>query len=155
MMYKCCECGHLFEEGEQAIWYENQGECHGRVAMEKFSGCPLCRGGYEEAHQCNGCGEWYTEGALFDGWCVECLKKMCTKENAVKYLSFMKGSLVDFAFTVLFEIDPPKQTNAKFEVVIEEIVKLLATEHELKDYIFEDVCVIENFANWLNKMEVK
>ena len=61
MMYKCCECGHLFEEGEQAVWYENQGECHGITAMEKFSGCPICKGDYEEVHQCKECDEWHTE----------------------------------------------------------------------------------------------
>lgn len=25
MMYKCRECGNLFEEGEQAVWEETRG----------------------------------------------------------------------------------------------------------------------------------
>lgn len=73
MMYRCCECGHLFEDGEQAVWYENQGECHGVTAMERFSGCPLCHGDYEEVHQCKKCGDWHTEDELYDGWCEDCL----------------------------------------------------------------------------------
>ena len=24
-MYRCCECGNLFEEGEQAVWEEHHG----------------------------------------------------------------------------------------------------------------------------------
>ena len=52
MMYRCESCGHLFKEGEHAVRYENQGECHGVTAMERFSGCPLCHDDYEEVHQC-------------------------------------------------------------------------------------------------------
>ena len=75
MMYRCCECGNLFEEGEQAVWYENQGECHGRSAMERFDGCPVCRGDYEEVYQCKECGDWHAEGELYDGWCEKCLRE--------------------------------------------------------------------------------
>ena len=51
MMYRCCECGNLFEEGEQAVWYENQGECHGVTAMERFSGCPVCHEDYAKVRK--------------------------------------------------------------------------------------------------------
>ena len=46
-MYKCTECGNLFEEGEQAAWEETHGL--DSPPYEKFSGCPVCKGGYEES----------------------------------------------------------------------------------------------------------
>ena len=83
-MYRCCECGNLFEEGEQAVWYENQGECHGVTAMERFSGCPLCHGDYEEIYQCKECGDWHSEDELYDGWCEKCLR------NTINYSTFFE-----------------------------------------------------------------
>ena len=49
MMYRCYECGNLFEEGEQAVWYENYGD---EISEEMFNGCPVCNGDYEEVYQC-------------------------------------------------------------------------------------------------------
>ena len=67
MMYKCRECGNLFEEGEQAVWYENHGL--DSPPYEKWSGCPVCRGDCEEVHQCKKCGDWHSEDELYEGWC--------------------------------------------------------------------------------------
>ena len=71
MMYKCCSCGHLFEEGEQAVWEERHGL--DTPPYEKWSGCPICRDGYEEVNQCKKCGSWHTEDELTNGLCDECL----------------------------------------------------------------------------------
>ena len=73
MMFKCCECGHLFEDGEQAVWEEKHGFIDG--PFEKWSGCPLCKSDYEEVHQCKECDEWHTEDELYDGWCEKCLRE--------------------------------------------------------------------------------
>lgn len=64
MAYKCLECGNIFEEGEQATWSEYQGECHGVKAFEDFSGCPACKGEYEETKQCSICGGEFLEDEL-------------------------------------------------------------------------------------------
>lgn len=72
-MYKCAECGHLFEEGEQAIWYENRGECWGFPSREKMVGCPVCHGDYEEASECECCGKWHYSDEMVDGICERCL----------------------------------------------------------------------------------
>ena len=68
-MYKCTECGHLFEEGEQATWEETHGL--DSPPYEKWSGCPVCKGGYEEVHQCKKCGDWHTDDELYEGWCED------------------------------------------------------------------------------------
>ena len=83
MMYRCCECGNLFEEGEQ----ETGEERHGLDAppYEKWSGCPVCNGGYEEVYQCDSCGDWHTEDELYDGWCEKCLRETINYDTFFEY----------------------------------------------------------------------
>lgn len=45
-MFRCLDCGHVFEAGEESRWVERHGFHSG--PYEKWSGCPLCRGAYEE-----------------------------------------------------------------------------------------------------------
>ena len=76
MAYRCLECGHIFEEGEQATWREYMGECHGSPAYEEFSGCPICKGSYEETKQCKICGGEFLEDELNGGCvCDECIEE--------------------------------------------------------------------------------
>ena len=70
-MYKCVECGNLFEEGEQSVSEEKIGVCFGFPAYEKHSSCPYCGGNYEVAQRCKICDEW---DILYDGFCDECKK---------------------------------------------------------------------------------
>lgn len=57
-MYRCNECGHLFEDGEQRTYRENVGECHGSPSYQEFSVCPVCGGDYEEVNPCKICGSY-------------------------------------------------------------------------------------------------
>lgn len=59
-MYRCDECGLLFEEPR--IVREEHGEEYGI--------CPNCGGAYETVYLCKACGEEYTE----DEYCPECLE---------------------------------------------------------------------------------
>ena len=68
-MYKCTECGHLFEEGEQATWEETHGL--DSPPYEKWSGCPVCKGDYEEVYRCKKCGDWHSDDELYEGWCED------------------------------------------------------------------------------------
>lgn len=61
-MYKCEECGHVFEEGEQSTWIEPHGE--------RLSGCPICNGAYEEVHFCSICGE--IKCSMSEDVCEDC-----------------------------------------------------------------------------------
>lgn len=65
-MFKCVECGHLFESGEEKRWTEPHGE--------KMSGCPCCSGDYEEAKMCEFCEEYVC--AENEKYCEECKQKM-------------------------------------------------------------------------------
>ena len=84
-MYKCVECGNLFEEGEQVTWEEDRGEFWGSPCIERMSGCPICGGDYEEAKPCKICGGY--EGIdECEEYCNECkadvLKRFQTFVNS-------------------------------------------------------------------------
>ena len=75
MAFKCLDCGHIFEEGEQAVWEEHHPYGMG-YAAEEFSGCPICNGEYEETKQCKICGGEFLEDELNGGCvCDECVEE--------------------------------------------------------------------------------
>lgn len=77
MTFKCNDCGHLFESGEEKTWVESYGE--------QMSGCPMCGGGYEETVQCSICGSEHLAEELDGGVCEACIDEyrhdigMCRK----------------------------------------------------------------------------
>ena len=176
MMFKCCECGHLFEEGEQAVWYENQGEFHGRIAMEKFGGCPICKGDYEEVHQCKECDEWHTEDELYDGWCEKCLRETINYDTFFEYCEANKDEqyLDTFVMCEILNCEyVPKFSSEEFHQLMcrtyWERVSEIQRERKVFGKSFSeiiDACIRfimdddgsigrENYADWLNKREVK
>ena len=166
MMYRCCECGNLFEEGEQAVWYENQGECHGVTAMERFSGCPLCHYDYEEVYQCKKCGDWHSEDELYDGWCEKCLRESINYDTFFEYCEANKDEqyLDSFMmFYLLGGMDCSDKVSQEFHRLIVETYKRRVADAKLIGvrfgflakcirFIMDDdgECGRENYADWLN-----
>ena len=175
MMFKCCECGHLFEDGEQAVWEERHGL--DTPPYEQWSGCPICKGGYEEAHQCKECGEWHTENELYDGWCEKCLRETITYDTFFEYCEANKDEQYLDIFVMselLGGMDCPKHSSYEFhQLMIDEyqhranlvrqyemMFKKKAPDNFLAAcirFIMDDDGSIgrENYADWLNKREVK
>ena len=69
MYYKCLECGHIFEEGEERVYVQHHDL--DRPTEEIFAYCPRCGGDYEEAELCERCDAAAEE--LYEGWCEECI----------------------------------------------------------------------------------
>lgn len=84
MTYKCLECGHIFEGGEQARWSESRGEYWGTPCSEEMSGCPVCNGAYAKATPCAICGSQHLENDLNGGVCDECINE-CKYEDELCY----------------------------------------------------------------------
>lgn len=80
-MFVCLECGHIFEEGEEARWVEKHGL--DTPPYEEWSGCPICKGGYEEIEPCKMCGGYNQD--LKNGYCEK-----CRKETLNKFYDFVK-----------------------------------------------------------------
>ena len=89
-MYKCLECGNLFEEGEEAIWSENRGDFWGSPCSESMSGCPICKGQYEKTVECSICGSEHFENELEQGVCDDCLEEYSINIDVV--FKMAKGS---------------------------------------------------------------
>ena len=75
MPFVCYDCGHIFEDGEQAHRNENRGEYWGSPCSEDVSCCPLCGGEYAESVPCDICGSEHLEEELSGGVCDECIDK--------------------------------------------------------------------------------
>ena len=177
MMYRCVNCGHLFEEGEQAVWYENQGECHGVTAMERFSGCPVCKGDYEEVRQCKECGDWNSDDELYDGWCEKCLRESINYDKFLEYCESHKDEQYLDTFVMCYILNceyVPRFSSDEFhELMIDTYKKNVAKSEEYERILRRkevdcllDMCIRfvmdddgysgrENYADWLNKREVK
>ncbi len=74
MTYKCLECGHIFEDGEEGCYYEG-GEYWGTPYSLKISCCPLCKGDYDETTPCDICGSAHLEDELTSRVCEECMEE--------------------------------------------------------------------------------
>lgn len=71
MAYRCLECGHIFEEGEQVSFRQ---EYWGMESFLWASGCPICKGNYEETTPCKICGSEHLEEELHGCVCAECVE---------------------------------------------------------------------------------
>ena len=92
MMYRCIECGQVFDEPD--TWKEDRGEFWGVSCSETMSGCPECQGDYEEVFECEECGEWFFEDELEDGLCEKCAEERL--EFKEKWLELGKQLLDGF-----------------------------------------------------------
>lgn len=72
-MYRCKECGNLFEDGEEQRWIESHGET--------LSGCPICYGVYESARPCKMCGGYSDND---EEYC-----EMCKNEIKQRFVDFL------------------------------------------------------------------
>ena len=86
MAYKCLECGHIFEEGEQAVLEETHGL--DTPPYERWYVCPICNGSYEETVRCAICGAEHLENELSGGVCDECIDEYRKDFNACYQISF-------------------------------------------------------------------
>ena len=93
MAYKCIECGNIFEEGEQAVWYEKHGL--DTPPYERRTGCPLCKGGYEETVKCKICGAEHFEHELNGGVCKDCIDKCRNDFNICYKVSFGETTKIE------------------------------------------------------------
>ncbi len=100
-MYICTQCNHIFEEGEQKVITENQGECFGYPTFESYTVCPICEGEYEEAVKCSICEEYHLEEDLTNGICDDCLEKEVDYDKVLKFL-IGQGELDYFVFKFFF-----------------------------------------------------
>ena len=175
MMFKCESCGNLFEEGEQAVTYEHHGFY--QPPYEEIHSCPVCGGDYEEVHQCKECGDWHYEDDLYDGWCEKCLRETINYDTFFEYCEANKDEQYLDIFVMselLGGMDCPKWISYEFHQLMVRVYKERVhtvtrggkSDGKLHPDAFLSACIRfimdddgeigrENYADWLNKREVK
>ena len=157
-MYRCLNCGHLFEDSEEA----NIREAHG----EAFSACPVCHGDYMEVKPCEKCGGWFFEDDLFGGLCADCIRERVTYENFLAYL-MDTNLLPDFMFGKFWDSSVPKTISEKLKEDLrifflrQKADDLLCDKTDFlglcQEFVMEDDGDFgrEDYAKWLIRKGVK
>lgn len=68
MNYRCLECRHIFEPGEERIVVDRYGDF-----PKTESACPICGGEYVEVKRCDVCQALCEEEELLYGVCENCI----------------------------------------------------------------------------------
>ena len=173
MMYRYESCGNLFEEGEQAVWEERHGL--DSPPYEKLSGCPVCKGDYEEVHQCKECGEWRYDDELYYGWGESCLRNTINYDTFFEYCEANKDEQYLDIFVMselLGGMDCQKNVSYEFhQLMIDtykeriEAINAAMTYEYRKCIDIMPACIRfimdddgysgrENYAEWLNNRKV-
>lgn len=156
-MYKCVDCGHIFEEGEQTTWLEDCGEYCGSGVYKAECGCPVCNGSFEKTVKCSCCEEEFFEKDIESGFCKKCLEEQATASVVKKYLH-ENDLIVEFLTAYIWSIDTPEVITTEFKMDCTDIFdrkmlndKILNRSDFLnlcKGFVFEDS---SHFAEWLYK----
>ena len=79
-MYKCRNCGHIFDEGEQKTRYER----HNDYYAESISVCPVCESDdFDPCVYCRACGaEHFKDELNIDGLCSECVENFIAENSS-------------------------------------------------------------------------
>ena len=171
---KCTDCGYVFDYEDRTVVKESHGFDDG--FYETFSCCPNCGGDFEDAADCCECGEAFTEGELYEGWCEKCLRETINYDTFFEYCEANKDHqyLDIFVMQEIFGMDcPDKVTDEWHEYIVMAYKERTILSYmifstpvgKIKDKLI-DACIRfimdddgsigrDNYADWLNKREVK
>ena len=175
--YKCRECGHTFREDDIGTIEEKHFLDGHYAGSEHFSCCPECHGDYDDADYCCECDEVFAEDELYSGWCEKCLRETINYDTFFEYCEANKDEryLDIFVMCDMLNCDEaPEFPSYEFHQIMIDHYKAVAkivTDWEKQSGrrhpdAFIDACIRfimdddgsigrENYADWLNKREVK
>ena len=149
--YKCLECGHIFEDGEEWRWVEPHGE--------RMTGCPICGCAYDEAYQCDECGSYHLSDELYSGLCADCVVEMATPRGLADYAESDILTAEEF-YSYYFDsfiADSSIQLRQLLRggLLQRSSLELLNghsdAQEKCRKYISEDEGRLMDFANWIKK----
>ena len=173
---KCTDCGYVFDYEDRTVVKEDHGFNDG--FYETFSCCPNCGGDFEGAVECHECGEAFTKDEIYgDKWCEKCLRETINYDTFFEYCEANEDEQYLDIFVMselLGGMDCPKNVSYEFHNLMVKLYKDKvgffkffegATGRKTSDeflpacirFIMDDDGSIgrENYADWLNKREVK
>ena len=170
---KCTDCGYVFDYEDATAVKEDHGFDD---FPEIFRICPNCGGDFEDAADCCECGKTFTENELYSGWCEKCLRETINYDTFFEYCEANKDEQYLDIFVMselLGGMDCPKNVSYEFHELMVDTYKarvddiksaMTASYKAVIDilpscirFIMDDDGSIgrENYADWLNKREVK
>ena len=171
---KCTDCGYVFDYEDATAVKEDHGFDD---FPEIFRICPNCGGDFEDAADCCECGETFTENELYSGWCEKCLRETINYDTFFEYCEANKDEQYLDTFVMYYILNceyVPKYSSDEFhELMIDTYKKNVAKSEEYERILCRkesdcllDMCISfimdddgsigrENYADWLNKREVK
>lgn len=170
-MYKCLDCGHIFEEGEQDIIREYHSEIEGGF-YEEFVRCPICGGDFTETTSCKKCHGEFLEDELISGYyCEDCLREALTIENFLRYAEYSDKHLEEsdvhtvehFMLVWVYGLSDNAITGSskEFRALMMAKFKNAASAHNKDEFLeqiwqyMEDYKILDYFSEWLYDKEVK
>ena len=171
---KCTDCGYVFDYEDRTVVKESHGFDDG--FYETFSCCPNCGGDFEDAADCCECGEAFTENELYSGWCEKCLRETINYGTFFEYCEANKDEqyLDTFVMCELLNCEyVPKFSSYEFHELMVQVYRERVEQIKRDKQMFGktyaeiiDACIRfimdddgsigrENYADWLNKREVK
>ena len=169
---KCTDCGYVFDFEDAGGVKENHWLDGEYLGSETFLVCPNCGGDFEDASDCCKCGEAFTENELYSGWCEKCLRETISYDTFFEYCEANKDKQYLDIFVMselLGGMDCPKWISYDFHQLMVDTYKervQWAKQSKAVDENFLVSCIRfimdddgsigrENYADWLNKREVK
>ena len=170
---KCTSCGYVFDYEDATSVREDHGFDD---FPEIFRNCPNCGGDFKDEVYCDHCGETFTEDELYSGWCEKCLRETINYDTFFEYCEANKDERYLDIFVMselLGGMDCPKNVSWEFhDLMVQEYrerVEQIKRDKQMfgKTYAeIIDACIRfimdddgsigrENYADWLNKREVK
>lgn len=134
MWYKCCECGHLFEEGEQARWREDRGEFWGEPCSEMVYGCPICKGEYQKAEKCQICGKLEFKEDLNSGVCNDCIDERRKDFDMCYIISSTQNSEIEINSLLATLFD-----KSDIETILYHYIKEKCKDVDCSQFIDDDI----------------
>nr|DAG65932.1 MAG TPA: rubredoxin iron binding domains containing a [Caudoviricetes sp.] len=83
-MFRCLECGNIFEDGEQKRIKECMGDSCDVATYQEFDVCPCCGGDFETVVYCDKCGRIYNCDDVLNGLCKDCIAENTTVNECYK-----------------------------------------------------------------------
>lgn len=169
-MYKCIDCGHIFDDGEQAASREYHDEIPGGF-HEDFASCPICGGDFEETVECKKChGEFLPDELIGGYYCEECLKAALTVDSFLDFADYADENLGDsdlhtvehFMLVWVYGVSDSAITGSSKELralMWSEFKKAVYAAHDnflddIWNYL-HDYDMLGSFAEWLYDKEVR
>lgn len=147
MTFKCNDCGHIFESGEEKIVCERLG--WEDPPYKEYAVCPVCGGNFGEfeIEKCDLCG--LESNFVYNGLCRECLIDKINYENGLDYICETKN-LAYFIFTYFYKMDYPKVTTAEFD----EELRMIFLRKKVEDLALGKKVLLEMVVDFIKDDDI-